>query len=104
MILLEVEVRGLVKKLLIIWFVFVGQCSIFMTPLSIYCFTKKYLDDGVMKIEQCPTKQMISDILTSSLIMIGTAENVAGPGHHRKQGPPSPCDIGQIRNESHQER
>jgi hypothetical protein len=32
-----------------------------------YFFVKQYLDNGVMKIEHCPTKQMISDILTKPL-------------------------------------
>ena len=32
-----------------------------------YFFVKQCLDSGVMKIEHCPTKQMISDILTKPL-------------------------------------
>ena len=35
---------------------------------SVNFFVKQYLDDGVMKIEHCPTKEMLADILTKPLV------------------------------------
>lgn len=33
-----------------------------------YFFIKQYLEDGTMKIEHCPTKEMLADILTKPLV------------------------------------
>ena len=33
-----------------------------------YFFIKQYLEDGTMRIEHCPTKEMLADILTKPLV------------------------------------
>ena len=32
-----------------------------------YFFVKQYLEDGSMKMEHCPTKEMVADLLTKPL-------------------------------------